>query len=363
MSAARSPAEHRSDPSDRPAADRLPADRLVILGGYGAVGRAVAASLAPAFPGRVVIAGRNDARAAATADRLGHGVRTRRVDVADEHEVADALAGAAVAVMCVERDNAGVARACVELGVPYVDVSATTSVLEAIGALHDLAVRHGVTAAVSVGLAPGITNLLARHCHRRLPSATGIDISLCFGLAGDHGADSRRWVVDGLSRPRDRAARRARVALPGVGRRTAHPFPFSDQDTLAGALGIPVTTRLCFESAPVTAAVFGLRAVRAFELLERVGARTAIEASLGRVRLGSDRFVVHAEAFDDRGRRAVATTAGRGECAATAAVAARVATALAAGGSPPGVWHLDELVEPEPFLAEVASDHLTTDLP
>lgn len=56
---------------------------------------------------------------------------------------------------------------------------------------------------LSVGLAPGITNLLAHHVHQRLPAATAVDISMCFGLAGDHGADSRRWVIDALT---DRAA-------------------------------------------------------------------------------------------------------------------------------------------------------------
>jgi saccharopine dehydrogenase-like NADP-dependent oxidoreductase len=360
MRPARLPVEDTSDARERLAPDAPSGDRLVVLGGYGAVGRAVAGSLAPVFPGRVVVAGRDGARAAAVAERIGHGVCPQRVDVTDPDGVASILRGAAVAVICVERENARVARACLERGVSFLDVSATTSVLASIGVLHDLAVQHGATAALSVGLAPGITNLLARQSHQRLPSATSIDISMCFGLAGDHGADSRRWVIDGLSTRGDRAGRRARVALPGSGRRTAYPFPFSDQDTLTAALGIPVTTRLCFESALVTAAVFGLRATGTFELLDRIGARRLVDASLAGVRLGSDRFVVHAQASDEHGRRAVATTTGHGECRATAAVAARVAMHLAAGAARPGVWHIDELVEPAAFLAELESDHLTT---
>src|SRR5690606_21316141 len=93
-----------------------------------------------------------------------------------------------------------------------------------------------------------------------------------------------------------------------------------------------------------------------------LGARRLVDATLAGVRLGSDRFVVHARATDEQGRRAVATATGHGECRATAMVAARVATRLAAGSSPPGVWHLDELVEPAAFLAELESGVLTTDL-
>ena len=42
-----------------------------------------------------------------------------------------------------------------------------------------LAVDREATAVLSVGLAPGVTNLLARLCRDRLPAATAIDLTLC----------------------------------------------------------------------------------------------------------------------------------------------------------------------------------------
>ncbi len=42
-------------------------------GGYGVVGSRIAADLAPDYPGRVVVAGRNAERASATAAAIGHG--------------------------------------------------------------------------------------------------------------------------------------------------------------------------------------------------------------------------------------------------------------------------------------------------
>jgi saccharopine dehydrogenase (NAD+, L-lysine-forming) len=48
---------------------------FLITGGYGTVGRRVAADLAPDYPGHVVVAGRSAEKAAQLAAELGHGVR------------------------------------------------------------------------------------------------------------------------------------------------------------------------------------------------------------------------------------------------------------------------------------------------
>ena len=54
---------------------------ILISGGYGTVGRRVAADLAPDYPGRLVVAGRSAEKAAQLAIEVGHGVRGRRLDV------------------------------------------------------------------------------------------------------------------------------------------------------------------------------------------------------------------------------------------------------------------------------------------
>jgi hypothetical protein len=342
-------------------------DAIVVLGGYGAVGRHVVGTLARWGLGPLVVGGRNPAPAEALAASLPvepGTARAQQVDVTDPVAVRGSLQGARVAVMCVERSNRAVAEACVDLGVHLVEVSATTAILRSIEQLHPAAVARGVTAALSVGLAPGVTNLLAHHAHDRLPTATRIDLALAFGLGGDHGAGSRRWILDGLAvapgrrpiRAAGRPVRAARVTLPGLGTRTAHPFPFSDQDTLTEALGIPVTSRLTFDNAPATAAIFALRRARAFRLLELIGATRWLDAGLSRFHLGSDRFVLQATAHDDQGNEASATVTGHGECRATGVVAAHVARLLHQGSAPAGVHHIDTLVDPVPFLAHLAAE-------
>lgn len=244
-------------------------------------------------------------------------------------------------------------------GIHYVDISATESVLSAIERLDPLARTHNATAVLSVGLAPGLTNLLARHCYERLPSATAIDITLTASVNGDHGPDSLRWIVDGLVAAPDRtvAGRRPqRVDLPGFGPRTAHPFPFSDQHIVSRALGVQATTRLAFESAALTAMIFALRAARVFRLLRGPRARRLLAAILSHVRFGTDRFVVQAVATDAGGQRVALAATGRQEGRSTGVVAAHVARLLRAGDIPAGVVHIDDLGDPSVLLRQLEQD-------
>ena len=57
-------------------------DQILIVGGYGVVGRRIAADLAPGYPDRVVLGGRTLTRAEELAAAIGHGLRARKIDTA-----------------------------------------------------------------------------------------------------------------------------------------------------------------------------------------------------------------------------------------------------------------------------------------
>jgi saccharopine dehydrogenase-like NADP-dependent oxidoreductase len=159
--------------------------KILILGGYGAVGREAATALVRhASQSVIVVAGRNPH----TAQPLS-GTTSMRVDASNPSDMAEALTGVDAVLMCAERDNARVARACLERGIDYLDVSASHDVLAAIEDLDDVARRHDATAVLSVGLAPGITNLLARHCVELSPTRE-VHIGLLLGSGEQHGRGS-----------------------------------------------------------------------------------------------------------------------------------------------------------------------------
>ncbi|MFD5557306.1 saccharopine dehydrogenase family protein [Streptomyces sp. NPDC127068] len=326
--------------------------RILVPGGYGAVGTAVTATLGQWFPGRVVPGGRSAERA-----RQHGGVR---VDVNDPQgfgAVLDRLGDVSAVVLCVEPPDESVARVCLERGVHLVDIGADARLLRAVTALHDTALDTGASAVLSVGVAPGLSNLLARRAHEEVGGAQRIDLTVLLGSGERHGADAVRWTVAGLAAPT--AARPRRVELPGHGFRTAHPFPFSDQHTLTGTLGVPrVTTRLCLDSRAATALLFGLRRTGLLRAADRPVPRRLLTGALGRVHLGGDAFVVRADAYRD-GLHVARVARGLRQSRFTALVAAHVARHLLTGGPAPGVRHVEEVPALADLPERLAGDGLT----
>lgn len=299
--------------------------RIVILGGYGAVGREAAAVLSASHD--VVVAGRNPP---ATVP----GATTLRVDLRDDVE--SALDGAYAVLMCAEVGNARIARACMERGVHYLDVTASHGTITEIRALEGDA-----TALLSVGLAPGVTNLLARHCVE-LTGARDVGIGVLLGGGERHGAAAVAWTLDGLAD----LGPSWRVEFPApYGTRTVHGFPFSDQFTLPGTLDVDrVRTGLCLDSRLITALL-----PAAARFARRLG-------PLAKAHVGSDGFAVAVSAGG-----VTAAFSGRRQSRATGVVAALLVDRLPT--LPHGVWHVDEVVDPVGFLTEAAAHGFDLHLP
>ncbi|HEY4667910.1 MAG TPA: saccharopine dehydrogenase NADP-binding domain-containing protein, partial [Anaerolineales bacterium] len=96
--------------------------RIVVLGGAGIVGRAIAADLARQVD-QVVVADLDPEAARAAADRAGAIAEPTSVDVRDRAGLVRVLQGAAACVNSVNYYfNLDVMQACLEAGVPYLDL-------------------------------------------------------------------------------------------------------------------------------------------------------------------------------------------------------------------------------------------------
>ena len=306
--------------------------KTLILGGYGAVGREAAAALVAHTT--VIVAGRRPERA-----RPVPGPPSIRVDLTDLRQVEAALDDVDAVLMCVEIDNARIARACLDRGIGYVDVSATPSVLRQI---EDVGTHGGATAVLSVGIAPGVSNVLARYVSERAPGAP-VRIGVLLGSGERHGTAAIGWIVDGLGRERGSWET---TFPPPYGRRTVYRFPFSDQHTL----DLPdVRTGLALDSRPATAMLGATNRPAVARFLRRPAVRGLTDRIFGGLRLGGDGFAVTAEAGDVR-----ACFTGRRQTRATGLVAAHVIRRLP--GLPCGVAHLENLVDPEEFLTALAAE-------
>lgn len=163
-------------------------------------------------------------------------------------------------LVCLDQTSTGFVEQCLSSGIHYVDISAQHAFLSQVEALDDLAKRNGAMALLSVGTAPGLTNLLAARAREQMERLDRIDILLHFGLGDQHGQAAVEWMFNNLDAPfhvmengRALAVRSfgdsIALGLPGRGKkRSAYRFNFSDQHVIGHTLGVPsVSTWVQFD--------------------------------------------------------------------------------------------------------------------
>lgn len=339
---------------------------ILIVGGYGQVGHAVAELLAPMQPGRVIVAGRRIERARAAAAAIGHGTGARAFDLF-AGEVGDALDGVGLVIVCLDQDDPRFVEACLRRGVHYVDISAHYGFLEKVEALDELAREGGATAILSVGVSPGLTNLLAARAVALIGSVDRLDIVVELGLGDHHGRAAIEWTLDNLDARfeitenwRAKAVRslRERIELEEASylrKGPAYRFNFSDQHVLARTLDVPtVSSWLRFSSRIATWLVARTSRLGLAWLLRRGWLRRFAVWLLTSVHVGSDRCViaVRASGVGPEGTtQQTLSVASRREARMTAIVAAESARQVLDGHVAAGVFHSEQVLCLDAVLA------------
>lgn len=98
-------------------------DNIIIIGGYGHVGKMVCTELSEMFPGKVFAAGRSLERATEFSQQSNGKIRPLQLNI---HEPMDPsiLEQAKLVIMCLDQDNTALVRACLRHGVHYMDITA-----------------------------------------------------------------------------------------------------------------------------------------------------------------------------------------------------------------------------------------------
>lgn len=294
---------------------------VLVLGGYGAVGAHTVTDLR-ARGHRVATAGRDADRADVP------------LDLTDHAAVARAAAGVDVVVNAAGREDLALVRTVTDAGAALVDVSASPDYLAAVERLDPTA-----PVLLSVGLAPGLTNLLARAAHSRAGAATTpLDLAVVLGAGEQHGPAATAWSLAMLGRSMVDTARPGRTlrtytggatfTLPG-GRRRLYRADFSDQHTLTRDLGRTVRTWFGMDTRLATTGLAALTWVP--------GARRIPPRLLHLP--GSEDWVLQVR--DTAGPWATMT--GSNQSHATGVVAARAAELAVRPGTGAGVHHLTDL--------------------
>jgi Saccharopine dehydrogenase NADP binding domain len=248
--------------------------RVLVCGGYGVFGTHVSRELA-ARGVPLTVGGRDRARAASLASRLGPDCRAEVTDVTRPDSCRAALAGHAVAVNCAgpfQHLNGTLLEACREAGCHYVDIADDRAYAGLVRRHNESFRERGLAAVYGCSSLPGISGALALVA--RAGSTAPVErvrVTLFIGNHNPKGSAAVRSLLLGLGQPiaapqgelhgfRDREL----VPLPPpFGPRHVYNFDSPDYDLLPGLLGTrSVFVKLGFELRAVT---------RFFALLAQLG--------------------------------------------------------------------------------------------
>ncbi|WP_267905764.1 NAD(P)H-binding protein [Glycocaulis albus] len=314
---------------------------VLVIGGYGHVGGQVAEILAEAGYD-VRIGGRSLEKAKRFAARIGaEGVC---LDVHDPTGWDAALDGTGMVVVCIDLPGDALPRRVLASGLRYVDISADDRILAAIERLGPVAQEHGGRALLSVGLAPGLTNMMANAVAQRVGVPQEICIAVMLGAGDSHGAAATDWMIAELAQlnGQPRVFKFARDQHP----RKTWPMGFADQHVLTRAMpGVRVRTYFALDNRLLTTCLMSAGAA----LARLVWLRPVLRRALMTVRIGSPRTAIAVTATGS-GTQAVARFEGSEEAKLTALIAARAAVLLMTGTVEPGVHHLGPVLGLHDFV-------------
>lgn len=266
------------------------------------------------------------------------------------------LEGVGYVVMCLDVPDIEFVRQCFRRGIHYVDISAEYPILSAIARLDGIARERDATGVLSVGLVPGLSNLLARHSLRFVEPIERFDIALLAGLGEKHGVAGSSWILNHMSD--SSGVSRFEFGKP-FGRKTAHRFAFSDQYTLTRTLPIAeAATWLGFDSLLMTGLITLARLPVLRGLFQQSGVKQLLLNATQRVQFGTDEFVLTTRAQGSTGSYQ-AWLRGTRETVATGIVTAEVVRRILTERSPAGVYHIEQVFQLEDFLPLLAQHRMT----
>ena len=352
----------------------------MILGGYGQLGRSVAALLAREREDEIIVCGRDLQRAEKTAGELsrkypGRAVSAVRADAAYTEELVAVLADIDLVVVCTTEcgSGRGVLEAAVRAGVDCVDLRYPQSLAGEARALQKDIEQAGRCFLIQAGHMPGLASVLLRLAAGGNGDAGMVELATAMRLpamTSQGAAEEIVGIIRDLRREAFEAGRWRKVGLRALkkvyfgdpfGTITCIPVRLSELDDLPGELGLRNTVMYVAGGYPLVDAVvvplimlsgwiMGRATTRLFARMLMRGTNVSAKPPFGAV------FQVAAANGVDDGEDARVKVRLWSDDSYRFAGAAAVAQLLqyldgSIGG--PGLWFMGHEVDPRRVLADM----------
>ena len=219
------------------------AQKVLVIGGSGRIGRSVAADILTHTAARVTVTGRRAAASFALQTHQSY----QALDLTDESAIARAIAQHDLTIHCAgpfRKRNHHVLLSCIEQGKPYLDVADSPDYVNQALKYRSQAESAGVTAIVATGVFPGISGSMVRQGIERLDKAEKAHMSYLVAGSGGAGVTVMRTTfielqtpfmskIGGKWRPIDPYSEREVLTFPRFGKGGVYWFNTIEALTLA----------------------------------------------------------------------------------------------------------------------------------
>lgn len=337
--------------------------KILIIGGYGAVGSTIAENLATHYPGQIIVAGRSFTKAKKLCDKVKGNLIPYKLDSTQPIDT-ELLKEIELVIMCIDQIDPFWVEYCLVNGIHYIDITADKDLIEKIENLKKKQLPYRSSAILSVGLAPGITNLLAQNIMNTQSETKEINIFILLGMGEKHGDSAYKWTFDNLYK-------RYSIQYNGnthllrsfsspkktmlKGKRTFYLFDFSDQHTLLTTTKVKqIVTRMAFDSRFFTKVIYILAKTGITRIFQFSKIQKLLIRSFKKVTIGSDVFGVKVTGTNKEYQMLSCSITGNGEGKITAHVATAMALLCLKDTFPKGIHHSHEVIKNIPaFLTEL----------
>lgn len=211
-----------SDPGSSP--------RILVLGASGGLGRRIGDEVISKIgPEALLVGDYRPERGRQTAEQLG--ATFVSVDARDEDSLRRAVADASAVVVAVQQTQPLAQIACIEGGIPCLDVTVHPELVAQIRSLDARARDGGTCCLVLAGMFPGLSGVMAKHATSMLDETDSLDVALCQNTESSVGATGIADMLGLFAQPVLLREAGEATTVPGFSRkRTFHyPMPFGEK--------------------------------------------------------------------------------------------------------------------------------------
>ncbi len=272
-------------------------DKILIIGGHGAVGRIIIEKLADYGLKNIIIGGRDESEMQKFIKTDAPHVTYRIIDI---HQGIDekVLQDIKLVVMCVDQLDTRLVSYLVAKGIGYIDITANSEFMLQISNIEN---QSNASVITSVGLAPGLTNLMV-HQYLQTSSEKKVAIDILLGAGDSHGKAAVEWLFKTINQPYQIGTYGEKYKNFSFGRKVTFPpqlnrymynFNFSDQFILRKEFpDVDITTYLGFDLNFLTNFLHTMQKRNWLKLLESKTAISILQKVMSKKIMGSDIFAV-----------------------------------------------------------------------